>query len=224
MCLWGVGDGGGGQSHGNRNHESRSNRASHCIYVRPWRRRLRPLVAYFADVGAIHQQHQFAPFREPVFRSDTINQPVAPFDASRILSVVSDNVFVATIFIAQVREAIVVGAIGSSRNGAALLELGLHTIHVCHQLNRPLPLAAPHFIVAVSGLAAGTCTGSDRAAENLACLGALTGGRLRMGVERNQASRLPKPPSFGRLVSAPWTHDALPPCDQACNFYCLSVS
>jgi hypothetical protein len=123
--------------------------------------RLRPLVAYFADVGAIHQQHQFAPFPESVFRSDTINQPVAPFDASRILSVVSDNVFVATIFIAQVREAIVVGAIGSSRNGAALLELGLHTIHVCHQWNRSLPLAAP-------------------------------GGRLRMGVERNQSEPITK--------------------------------
>lgn len=193
MCLWGVGDGGGGQSHGNRNHESRSNRASHCIYVRPWRRRLRPLVAYFADVGAIHQQHQFAPFPESVFRSDTINQPVAPFDASRILSVVSDNVFVATIFIAQVREAIVVGAIGSSRNGAALLELGLHTIHVCHQWNRLYRSLRPA----------------------VGCVWASSGFK---------ASRFPKPPSFGRLVSTPWAHDALPPCDQACNFYCLSVS
>jgi len=156
--------------------------------------RLRPLVAYFADAGAIHQQHQFAPFPESVFRSDTINQPIAPFDASRILSVVSDNVFVATIFIAQVREAIVVGAIGSSRNGAALLELGLRTIHVCHQWNRSLPLAAPPAV---------------------GCVWASSGIK---------ASRLPKPHSFGRLVSAPWTHDALPPCDQACNFYCLSVS
>jgi hypothetical protein len=164
--------------------------------------RLRPLVAYFADVGAIHQQHQFAPFPESVFRSDTINQPVAPFDASRILSVVSDNVFVATIFITQVREAIVVGAINSSRNGAALLELGLPTMHVCHQWNRSLPLAAPHFIVAVSGLAADTRTGSDRAAENLACLGALTGGRLRMGVGRNQSEPITKT----ALIWAPRIH------------------
>lgn len=69
------------------------------------------LVVFFAIVGVIHQQDLFEPFLAWVLRLDPINQPIALFGASGILSIVSDNVFVATIFITQIKDAMMAGAI-----------------------------------------------------------------------------------------------------------------
>jgi NhaB family Na+:H+ antiporter len=69
------------------------------------------LVVFFAIVGMIHQQDLFGPFLEWVLQLDPDNQPIALFGASGLLSIVSDNVFVATIFITQIKEALLAGAI-----------------------------------------------------------------------------------------------------------------
>ena len=69
------------------------------------------LVVFFAIVGMIHGQDLFNPLLEWVLRLDTPDQPLALFGASGFLSIVSDNVFVATIYITEVKEAFVAGAI-----------------------------------------------------------------------------------------------------------------
>jgi NhaB family Na+:H+ antiporter len=69
------------------------------------------LVVFFAIVGMIHGQDLFNPLLEWVLRLDTPDQPLALFGASGFLSIVSDNVFVATIYITEVKEALVAGAI-----------------------------------------------------------------------------------------------------------------
>jgi NhaB family Na+:H+ antiporter len=75
------------------------------------------LVVFFAIVGMIHQQELFRPLLEWVLRLDQVNQPIAIFGASGILSIISDNVFVATIYITEVKEAVVTGAISAERFG-----------------------------------------------------------------------------------------------------------
>jgi len=85
------------------------------------------LVVFFAIVGMIHQQHLFRPFLEWVLRLDPVNQPIALFGASGILSIVSDNVFVATIYITQVKEALVAGAISSEQFDAMAVAINTGT-------------------------------------------------------------------------------------------------
>ncbi len=69
------------------------------------------LVVFFAIVGVIHQQHLFSPFLEWVLDLDPQDQAIALFGASGVLSMISDNVFVATIYIGQVKDALLSGAI-----------------------------------------------------------------------------------------------------------------
>ena len=69
------------------------------------------LVVFFAIVGVIHQQHLFSPFLEWVLDLDPQDQAIALFGASGVLSAISDNVFVATIYISQVKEALMSGAL-----------------------------------------------------------------------------------------------------------------
>ena len=64
------------------------------------------LVAFFAIVSIIHSQHLFAPVTEYVLNLDISTQPQALYLANAILSVVSDNVFVATIYINEISEAL----------------------------------------------------------------------------------------------------------------------
>ena len=85
------------------------------------------LVVFFAIVGVIHEQHIFAPFIEWVLRLDPANQPIALFSASGLLSVVSDNVFVATIFITQAKDAMVAGAIDPEQFDALAVAINTGT-------------------------------------------------------------------------------------------------
>ena len=85
------------------------------------------LVVFFAIVGVIHEQHLFAPFLEWVLRLDPVNQPIALFSASGLLSVVSDNVFVATIFVTQVKDAMVGGAISPDQFDALAVAINTGT-------------------------------------------------------------------------------------------------
>lgn len=69
------------------------------------------LVVFFAIVGVIHQQHLFAPFLHWVLELDPADQAIALFGASGLLSAISDNVFVATIYISQVKDGLLAGAL-----------------------------------------------------------------------------------------------------------------
>jgi NhaB family Na+:H+ antiporter len=85
------------------------------------------LVVFFAIVGMIHQQDLFRPYLEWVLRLDAADQPIALFGASGLLSIVSDNVFVATIYITQVKEALTAGAIATEQFDAMAVAINTGT-------------------------------------------------------------------------------------------------
>ncbi len=60
------------------------------------------LVVFFAIVSVIHDQHLFSPIIESVLAMDLGVQPAMFFIANGILSAISDNVFVATVYINEV--------------------------------------------------------------------------------------------------------------------------
>ncbi|MFT5720470.1 MAG: NhaB family Na+:H+ antiporter [Motiliproteus sp.] len=60
------------------------------------------LVVFFAIVSVIHDQHLFQPIIESVLAMDLAVQPAMFFIANGVLSAISDNVFVATVYINEV--------------------------------------------------------------------------------------------------------------------------
>lgn len=85
------------------------------------------LVVFFAIVGMIHQQHLFAPFLAWVLSLAPDDQPIALFGAAGLLSIVSDNVFVATIYITQIKEALEAGAISPEQFDAMAVAINTGT-------------------------------------------------------------------------------------------------
>ncbi len=69
------------------------------------------LVVFFAIVGVIHDQHLFQPVIDFVFTLDQDSQVPVFFMANGILSAISDNVFVATVYINEVYAALEAGDI-----------------------------------------------------------------------------------------------------------------
>lgn len=69
------------------------------------------LVVFFAIVGVIHDQHLFKPIIDYVLKMNGNNQLIAFFIANGVLSAVSDNVFVATVYITEVQKAFNAGLI-----------------------------------------------------------------------------------------------------------------
>jgi NhaB family Na+:H+ antiporter len=69
------------------------------------------LVVFFAIVAVIHEQHLFAPVMEAVFEQPVEHQPALFFIANGLLSAISDNVFVATVYITSVQDAFASGII-----------------------------------------------------------------------------------------------------------------
>jgi NhaB family Na+:H+ antiporter len=69
------------------------------------------LVVFFAIVGVIHDQHLFRPVIEFVFTLDQHMQVPVFFLANGALSMISDNVFVATVYISEVNAALEAGNI-----------------------------------------------------------------------------------------------------------------
>lgn len=63
------------------------------------------LVVFFAIVAVIHQQHLFQPIIQAVLALPEAQQPSMFFIANGVLSMISDNVFVATVYIGEVRQA-----------------------------------------------------------------------------------------------------------------------
>jgi NhaB family Na+:H+ antiporter len=69
------------------------------------------LVVFFAIVGVIHDQHLFQPVIDFVFTLDQHAQVPVFFVANGLLSAISDNVFVATVYINEVYAALDAGGI-----------------------------------------------------------------------------------------------------------------
>ena len=69
------------------------------------------LVTFFAIVAVIHEQHLFAPIIEFVLSHEGRQQLVLMYLANGLLSAISDNVFVATVYISSVKEALDAGVI-----------------------------------------------------------------------------------------------------------------
>ncbi|WP_022961310.1 sodium/proton antiporter NhaB [Halopseudomonas pelagia] len=83
------------------------------------------LVVFFAVVAVIHQQHLFSPIIAWVLLQPESAQPGMFFVANGLLSMISDNVFVATVYISEIKQALDAGSI--SREHFELLAVSINT-------------------------------------------------------------------------------------------------
>ena len=83
------------------------------------------LVVFFAIVAVIHDQHLFSPVINAVLAMDADLRPPMFFLANGILSMISDNVFVATVYINEVKAALDAGTI--SRKEFDQLAIAINT-------------------------------------------------------------------------------------------------
>jgi NhaB family Na+:H+ antiporter len=83
------------------------------------------LVVFFAIVAVIDQQNLFTPIVQWVFSLEGKMQTAMFYVANGVLSMISDNVFVATIYISEVKEALDAGQI--SRETFDLLAVAINT-------------------------------------------------------------------------------------------------
>ncbi|WP_305856045.1 sodium/proton antiporter NhaB [Balneatrix alpica] len=83
------------------------------------------LVVFFSIVSIIHDQHLFQPIIHWVLTQPSENQPAIFFVANGLLSAISDNVFVATVYINEVAEALKNGEI--SREHFDKLAIAINT-------------------------------------------------------------------------------------------------
>ncbi len=83
------------------------------------------LVVFFAIVAVIHEQHLFTPVINQVLSMDKELQPIMFFIANGVLSMISDNVFVATVYINEVSAAFKAGTI--DREQFEMLAIAINT-------------------------------------------------------------------------------------------------
>jgi len=83
------------------------------------------LVVFFGVVAVIHDQHLFSPVVEWVLSMEGRAQLAAFYLANGLLSMISDNVFVATVYITEVAEALKAGRI--TREQFELLAVAINT-------------------------------------------------------------------------------------------------
>ena len=83
------------------------------------------LVVFFAVVSVIHEQHLFQPVTDLVLSMSTDVQPIVMFAANGILSMISDNVFVATVYINEMSNALQNGVI--SREHFEVMAIAINT-------------------------------------------------------------------------------------------------
>jgi len=83
------------------------------------------LVVFFGIVAVIHDQHLFAPVIDYVLSLDLAVQPGMFYVANGVLSAISDNVFVATVYINEVKAAFDAGEI--SRDHLSMLAIAINT-------------------------------------------------------------------------------------------------
>jgi NhaB family Na+:H+ antiporter len=75
------------------------------------------IVVFFAILGVVHVQHLITPLAEWVFTFDEKSQLLALYFTNGALSFVSDNVFIATIFIGEVESVYADGVIAQMLDG-----------------------------------------------------------------------------------------------------------
>lgn len=85
------------------------------------------LVVFFAIVAMIHDQHLFSPVINYVLALDADIRPVMFFAANGILSMISDNVFVATVYINEVKTALDAGTINREEFDALAVAINTGT-------------------------------------------------------------------------------------------------
>lgn len=83
------------------------------------------LGVFFVIVGVINDQHLFTPVIKSVLDLDQSVQGVAFYLANGLLSAISDNVFVATVYINQAKDALLAGAI--TRDQFDVLAVAINT-------------------------------------------------------------------------------------------------
>ena len=83
------------------------------------------LVVFFSIVSVIHSQHLFDPVIQAVLALDPEIQPPVFYLANGFLSMISDNVFVATVYISEVKQALLAGEI--TREQFELLAIAINT-------------------------------------------------------------------------------------------------
>jgi len=83
------------------------------------------LVVFFAIVAVIHEQHLFSPIIHAVLALPPESQPSMFFIANGLLSMISDNVFVATVYISEIKQSLESGAI--SREQFERLAIAINT-------------------------------------------------------------------------------------------------
>jgi NhaB family Na+:H+ antiporter len=83
------------------------------------------LVVFFSVVSVIHSQHLFQPFIDMVLQLPHDTQPIMFFIANGLLSAISDNVFVATVYISEIKAALDAGVI--DREHFDLLAIAVNT-------------------------------------------------------------------------------------------------
>jgi NhaB family Na+:H+ antiporter len=83
------------------------------------------LVVFFAVVAVIHEQQLFTPIIQAVLALPTDQQPTMLFIANGLLSAISDNVFVATIYITEVKREFAAG--NMSREHFETLAVAINT-------------------------------------------------------------------------------------------------
>ena len=83
------------------------------------------LVVFFVIVGEIHHQHLFDPILEWVLALEGKTEAIALFGAAGVLSAISDNVFVASIWISEIKMALDAGEI--TREAFDMLAVAINT-------------------------------------------------------------------------------------------------
>jgi NhaB family Na+:H+ antiporter len=83
------------------------------------------IVVFFVIVAVIHDQHLFQPIVDYVLALPANQQPAVFFLANGLLSAISDNVFVATVYITEIQAALQSGAI--DRAQFDLLTIAINT-------------------------------------------------------------------------------------------------
>ncbi|TDJ66510.1 MAG: sodium/proton antiporter NhaB [Proteobacteria bacterium] len=83
------------------------------------------LVVFFAIVAVIHDQHLFTPIIDMVLQLEGRAQTSAFYLANGVLSMISDNVFVATVYITEIEKALINNVI--TRDQFNLLAVAINT-------------------------------------------------------------------------------------------------
>lgn len=125
------------------------------------------LVVFFSIVAVIHDQHLFKPVIEAVLAMQGQAQLVAYYVANGVLSAISDNVFVATVYISETKAHFVneLSALPGVTDGAALMK-ALNSVHGhAHDVMKGLPASTveqiDHLLERFDKLAVAINTGTN---------------------------------------------------------------